>query len=145
MTDINSLVDGLLDDPNKTLKLMSTNKKLDECMGMMINKNRMLMQNEEEPEVGSDIQTHKSYFQPNLGTDEYGNEYEEDKIYNDEKDDENNIYGESYVINENDYQTFFKTMLKRKGISSPNELDAEEKKKFFAMVKKEWNKKKEGM
>ena len=45
-------------------------------------------------------------------------------------------------LNESDaqdkYQAFFKEKLEKYGVGSPAELDEEEKKKFFAEIKKEW-------
>lgn len=41
------------------------------------------------------------------------------------------------------YQKFFKAMLKEYGVSSPDELSKEEKKKFFDEVDKKWKGKKE--
>jgi len=46
------------------------------------------------------------------------------------------------VLTEEDYQEFFRSMMKKWGIKSPNELDDEEKKKFFDDVSKEWKKRK---
>lgn len=46
------------------------------------------------------------------------------------------------VLTEEDYQEFFRSMMKKWGIKSPNELNDEEKKDFFNSVSKEWKKKK---
>lgn len=43
-----------------------------------------------------------------------------------------------------EYQEYFKSMLKKFGVKSPNQLDPEQKKKFFQSVKKGWAKKKKG-
>lgn len=43
---------------------------------------------------------------------------------------------------ENEYQKWFKEKLKEKGIKTPNELNDEEKAKFFDNIKKEWANKK---
>jgi len=42
----------------------------------------------------------------------------------------------------NAYQLFFKSKLEEFGVKSPNELDEDGKKRFFASIKKEWKKKK---
>lgn len=39
---------------------------------------------------------------------------------------------------ETEYQKFFKKKLEKYGVKSPSELSAEDKKKFFAEVEKEW-------
>jgi len=44
--------------------------------------------------------------------------------------------------NQEEYQKFFKSMLKKFGVSSPTELKGDKKKKFFAAVKAGWAKKK---
>jgi len=44
------------------------------------------------------------------------------------------------VLTEEDYQEFFRSMMKKWGIKSPNELNDEEKKEFFNSVSKEWKK-----
>jgi len=43
-------------------------------------------------------------------------------------------------INEDDsdYKKFFNGKLEKYGVKSPSELDDEQKKKFFAEVKKDW-------
>ena len=41
-----------------------------------------------------------------------------------------------------EYQKFFKEMLAKYKVESPDDLDEDQKKKFFSEVKKEWNKKK---
>ena len=41
-------------------------------------------------------------------------------------------------LKEETYEEFFKKKLKEAGVSSPAELDDDEKKKFFDMIKKEW-------
>ena len=46
------------------------------------------------------------------------------------------------VLTEEDYQEFFRSMMKKWGIKSPNELDDEKKKKFFNSVSREWKKRK---
>ena len=49
------------------------------------------------------------------------------------------------ILEESDkvaYQNFFKGKLKEFGVDSPEELDEDERKKFFAEVKKEWSSKK---
>jgi len=46
------------------------------------------------------------------------------------------------VLTEEDYQEFFRSMMKKWGIKSPNELDDEKKKKFFDNVSKEWKSRK---
>lgn len=43
---------------------------------------------------------------------------------------------------DSEYQVFFKKKLADYGVSSPSELSAEQKKKFFAEVEKEWTKEK---
>ena len=47
------------------------------------------------------------------------------------------------VLTEEDYQEFFRSMMKKWGIKSPNELDDKEKKKFFDSVSREWKKRKD--
>ena len=46
------------------------------------------------------------------------------------------------VLTEEEYQEFFRSMMKKWGIKSPNELDDGKKKKFFDNVSKEWKKRK---
>lgn len=46
------------------------------------------------------------------------------------------------VLTEEDYQEFFRSMMKKWGIKSPNELDDGKKKKFFNNVSKEWKRRK---
>ena len=50
-------------------------------------------------------------------------------------------YGSS--IKEGDYEAFFQKAMKKFGISSPDELDDEEKKKFFNYVDKNYSAKNE--
>ncbi len=47
------------------------------------------------------------------------------------------------LITENEYRTFFKSMLKKWKIKSPAELNAADKKKFFDEIDKGWKGKKE--
>jgi len=52
---------------------------------------------------------------------------------------------ESYVLllaEETEYQKYFKSMLSKFGVTSPNKLSDEKKKKFFSAVKKGWSGKK---
>ncbi len=46
------------------------------------------------------------------------------------------------TILESEYQDYFKSMLAKRGIKSPNQLSKEEQKKFFAQVKAGWSKNK---
>jgi len=46
------------------------------------------------------------------------------------------------AVTENAYQEYFKSMLAKRGIKSPNELSDPEKKKFFAKVNAGWTKNK---
>ena len=46
------------------------------------------------------------------------------------------------VLTEEDYQEFFRSMMKKWGIKSPNELNDEKKKEFFVSVSREWKKRK---
>lgn len=55
---------------------------------------------------------------------------------------DNIIESFTLVLTEEDYQDFFRSMMKKWGIKSPNELDDEKKKEFFNDVSKEWKKKK---
>jgi len=50
---------------------------------------------------------------------------------------------DKYLIEETEYQKFFKTKLEKWNVSSPSKLSDEDKKKFFAEIKKEWSGKKE--
>ena len=45
-----------------------------------------------------------------------------------------------YISESTEYQDFFKKKLKDWNVSSPSELSDEDKKKFFAEIKKEWKK-----
>jgi hypothetical protein len=45
--------------------------------------------------------------------------------------------------NKETYQTFFKNMLKKFGVSSPDELDDDKKKEFFDEIDKGWKADKE--
>ena len=47
------------------------------------------------------------------------------------------------LISEEDYKTFFKSMMKKWNINSPSELSDDKKKEFFDVVDKEWKAKKE--
>jgi hypothetical protein len=47
-------------------------------------------------------------------------------------------------INEGDYEAFFQKAMKKFGISSPDELDDEKKKKFFNYVDNNYSAKDEG-
>ena len=53
------------------------------------------------------------------------------------------VYEDSILTEETAYQKFFNKKLKEAGVSSPDELSAEEKKKFFDMIDKEWKGEKE--
>lgn len=47
----------------------------------------------------------------------------------------------SIIKEEITYKEFFKNMLKKYGVNSPNELKGDKKKKFFSDVKSEWKNK----
>ena len=47
-------------------------------------------------------------------------------------------YLATYLLDENEYQNFFREKMKEKGISSPAELSDDEKSAFFADIKKSW-------
>ena len=47
-----------------------------------------------------------------------------------------------FITENEEYQTFFKGMLKKFGVKSPMELKDEKRKKFFEAVKAGWSKKK---
>lgn len=49
----------------------------------------------------------------------------------------------SFINEESSYQEFFNKMLKKFGVSSPDELEGDQKKKFFDEVDKGWKGKKE--
>ena len=53
------------------------------------------------------------------------------------------IYEEKFLKEETDYQKFFKAKLKKYGVSGPDELKGDQKKKFFDEVDKEWKGEKE--
>jgi hypothetical protein len=46
------------------------------------------------------------------------------------------------ILIESEYHDYFKQMLKKYGVSSPNSLSPEDKKKFFSAVKSGWQRKK---
>lgn len=48
-----------------------------------------------------------------------------------------------FINEESSYQEFFNKMLKKYGVSSPDELEGDQKKKFFDEVDKGWKAKKE--
>ena len=48
-----------------------------------------------------------------------------------------------YINEESSYQEYFNKMLKKYGVSSPDELSDADKKKFFDEVDKGWKAKKE--
>lgn len=50
---------------------------------------------------------------------------------------------DKYLKEESAYQKFFKSKLKEWGVSSPDELSKEDKKKFFNQIDKEWKKEKD--
>ena len=64
-----------------------------------------------------------------------------------EIDDEDHVPGheeDGDAIEEGDYEAFFQSAMKKFGISSPDELDDEKKKKFFNYVDKNYKAKSEG-
>lgn len=50
---------------------------------------------------------------------------------------------DNFLSEESAYQKWFAKKLKEAGVKSPDELSAEEKKKFFNMIDKQWKGKKE--
>lgn len=46
------------------------------------------------------------------------------------------------ILDENEYQDYFRSKLKQFGVTSPAQLDKEGKSKFFNSLKKGWRKKK---
>lgn len=52
----------------------------------------------------------------------------------------NQLVQESMSAKQEEYQKFFKTMLKKYKVSSPNQLSETDKKQFFDDIKKGWTK-----
>jgi len=68
---------------------------------------------------------------------EKAEEYKENTI------EENMKQSVQLLVTEEDYRTFFKSMLKKYNINSPSDLDDAKKKEFFNVVDRSWKAKKE--
>jgi len=78
-----------------------------------------------------------------LSTDSADREEEEMEEYKENTVEENMKTAVQLLVSEEDYRTYFKSMLKKWNINSPSDLDKEKKKEFFNAVDKGWKAKKE--